>query len=151
MADTAGNTTRRTVIAAAGAAGLAPALVACGDSGDDSKKDTVHTGSGGKDTESDAGGNKDLGSAADIPVGGGKVFKDEKVVVTQPKKGEYVAFSAVCTHAGCVVNSVSGGTINCPCHGSKYDITDGSVAGGPAPKPLPKKDVRVEGGSLKLS
>jgi nitrite reductase/ring-hydroxylating ferredoxin subunit len=145
MADTAGST-RRTVIAAAGAAGLTAALVACGDSDDGSKKS-----SSGKDNGGQEGGSKDLGSAADIPEGGGKIFKDQKVVVTQPKKGEFMAFSAVCTHAGCTVGSVSGGTINCPCHGSKFHITDGSVAHGPAAKPLPKANVQVEGGTLKLT
>jgi Rieske Fe-S protein len=77
-----------------------------------------------------------LGKKDDIPVGGGKVFAGARVVVTQPSAGSFKAFTAVCTHAGCLVDSVSGGTINCPCHGSKYKIADGSVAQGPAPKAL---------------
>lgn len=80
-----------------------------------------------------------LVKAADVPVGGGTVITDKKVVVTQPKAGEFKAFSAVCTHQGCLVNSVSDGTINCPCHGSKFRITDASVAHGPAKKPLPPR------------
>src|SRR6266699_1157980 len=51
-----------------------------------------------------------LASTSDIPVGGGKILATLKIVITQPKSGEFHAFSAVCTHAGCTVGSVSGGT-----------------------------------------
>jgi Rieske Fe-S protein len=93
----------------------------------------------------------ELARTSEIPVGGGKIFKDEKVVVTQPKQGEFKAFSTICTHQGCQVTSVSGGTINCPCHGSKFNITDGSVANPPADQPLPEKQVKVSGGSIELA
>ena len=86
-----------------------------------------------------------IAATADVPVGGGVVVKADKVVVTQPKEGEFKAFSAVCTHAGCVVSKVANGTIDCPCHGSKYSVTDGSVVAGPATKPLAAKAVKVEG------
>ena len=92
-----------------------------------------------------------LGMAAEIPVGGGKAFTAAKVVVTQPTKGVYKAFSAVCTHVGCICNQVADGTINCPCHGSKFKITDGSVVAGPAPAPLAAKTVTVSNGKLLLS
>jgi Rieske Fe-S protein len=85
-----------------------------------------------------------------IPVGGGKIFPDAQTVITQPKKGEFKAFSAVCTHQGCLVESVTN-TINCPCHGSKYSITDGSVVNPPAPKPLPPKTIKVSGDSLTVT
>jgi Rieske Fe-S protein len=91
-----------------------------------------------------------LGAASAVPVGGGMVYTDAKVVVTQPTKGEYKAFSAVCTHVGCLCNQVAGGTINCPCHGSKFKITDGSVVAGPAPAPLAAKTVTVSGGKILL-
>lgn len=84
-----------------------------------------------------------LGKAADVPVGGGTVFRDQKIVVTQPTAGEFKGFSAVCTHQGCVVADVTGGTINCTCHGSKFEIVDGAVAGGPAGSPLPAEQVSV--------
>ncbi|MEJ7704052.1 MAG: Rieske (2Fe-2S) protein [Geodermatophilaceae bacterium] len=93
---------------------------------------------------------KTLGSTSDIPVGGGTVFADQEVVVTQPTAGAFRAFSAICTHRGCTVNEVVDGTINCPCHGSKYSAADGSVVTGPAQMPLPRREVTVEGGSLKL-
>ena len=91
-----------------------------------------------------------LGMASDVPVGGGMVYTAAKVVVTQPSKGEYKAFSAVCTHVGCLCNQVADGTINCPCHGSKFKITDGSVVAGPAPAPLAAKTVTVSGGKILL-
>ncbi|MFD6436214.1 Rieske (2Fe-2S) protein [Streptomyces venezuelae] len=132
---------RRTVVATIGAAGLAAALTACG-GGESSAEDG---GDGGE--RGDGGGV--LARTSDIPVGGGKIFKDAEVVVTQPTKGEFKAFSSLCTHKGCPVTSVEGGTVNCPCHGSKYDIADGSVRGGPAPKPLPAVAITVTGGSIK--
>jgi Rieske Fe-S protein len=89
-----------------------------------------------------------VGAVGDIPVGGGKVFAGQKVVVTQPSKGEYKAFSAVCTHQGCTVNEVSGGVISCPCHGSQFHVADGSVANGPATKALPEVKVSVSGGKV---
>lgn len=93
---------------------------------------------------------RDLGPVSDIPVGGGKVFPDQNVVVTQPTNGVIKAFSARCTHQGCTVDNVSNGTINCPCHGSQYKIDTGSVAGGPAPRALPPANVTVVDGIIKL-
>ena len=84
-----------------------------------------------------------LGTASAIPVGGGVAYTAARVVVTQPAKGVYKGFSAVCTHVGCICNQVADGTINCPCHGSKFKITDGSVVAGPAPSPLPSVPVTV--------
>ena len=92
-----------------------------------------------------------LGMTADIPVGGGKVFTAAKVVVTQPAKGQFKAFSAVCTHVGCLCNQVADGTVNCPCHGSKFKITDGSVTAGPAPAPLAPATITVASGKILLS
>lgn len=85
-----------------------------------------------------------------MPVGGGKVFTDRKVVVTQPTPGTFVGLSAVCRHQGCVVNKVANGTIDCPCHGSKYHL-DGTVANGPAPTALAKKAVTVTGTDIALA
>ncbi len=89
-----------------------------------------------------------LASTADIPVGGGKVLTDQKIVITQPQAGSFHAFTAICTHQGCLVNAVSGGTINCPCHGSRYSIVNGSVVGGPAPLPLAAVSIKVQGTSI---
>jgi Rieske Fe-S protein len=86
----------------------------------------------------------------DIPVGGGRVFPDRRVVVTQPTPGEFRGFGIVCTHDGCELNAVDGGTINCPCHGSRYAITDGSVVRGPARTGLRTEKVAVDGDRIVL-
>lgn len=130
--------TRRTVLLATGAVTLA---TGCSKYGDNS----------GSGSSANASGGQELAKTSEIPVGGGKIFTDEKVVVTQPKKDEFKAFSAICTHLGCTVSTVSNGTIDCPCHGSRYRIADGSVAGGPAPKPLPAEQIKVEGNSIRLA
>jgi len=89
-----------------------------------------------------------LASTADVPVGGGTIITAQRIVITQPQAGSYHAFTAICTHLGCLVNTVSGGTINCPCHGSKYSIVNGSVVNGPAPLPLAAVSIKVEGTSI---
>jgi Rieske Fe-S protein len=86
-----------------------------------------------------------------VPVGGGAIFKNEQVVVTQPAAGTFKGFSAVCTHQGCIVATVADGTINCSCHGSRFDIADGSVANGPASTPLPARSVTITGDQITLS
>ncbi len=125
--------TRRAVLGAAVAAGAAGVLGACG--GDD---DTDPSGSG-----SPAGG-RALASAADVPVGGGLIIAEEKVVVTQPTEGTFKAFSSTCTHQSCQVTGISGDRITCPCHLSSFSIVDGSPEG-LAPSPLPEVAVKVEG------
>jgi Rieske Fe-S protein len=89
-----------------------------------------------------------LAKTTDIPVGGGKVLTAQKIVITQPTAGTFHAFTAICTHQGCIVNAVSGGTINCPCHGSRYSIVNGSVVRGPAPLPLAAVSILVQGTSI---
>ncbi|WP_308404129.1 Rieske (2Fe-2S) protein [Streptomyces sp. SKN60] len=89
-----------------------------------------------------------LASTNDIPVGGGKILAEEGIVLTQPEPGQYKAFSAVCTHAGCTVATVESGTINCPCHGSKFRLADGTVAKGPATRPLAQTPIAVTGTTI---
>jgi Rieske Fe-S protein len=89
-----------------------------------------------------------LALTSDVPVGGGKILADKKIVITQPRAGSFEAFTAVCTHQGCTVSSVSGGTVNCPCHGSKFSIANGSVVAGPAPTALAPVSIKVQGTSI---
>ncbi|HEX6151614.1 Rieske (2Fe-2S) protein [Nocardioides sp.] len=136
--------------AIAGAAGLgvvAPALVACGSDGDGA----------GDGAGNGAGDGGDLTTAADVPVGGGTILPDQKVVVTQPTAGDFKAFTAVCTHQGCLVGQVTDGTIQCPCHGSQFSIEDGSNVVGPSGSEagsvsdLAAVDITVEGDAIRLS
>ncbi|MGW3560325.1 Rieske (2Fe-2S) protein [Streptomyces sp. NPDC000963] len=102
-------------------------------------------------SESPGGDGEALARTSGIPVGGGTVFPEEKVVVTQPTAGEFKAFSAVCTHQGCLVDKVADGTIDCPCHGSKFRVADGSVVTGPATRPLPAERIIVSGETITLA
>ncbi|MEU6818669.1 Rieske (2Fe-2S) protein [Streptomyces sp. NPDC046860] len=140
--------TRRTLLAT-GAATLAVCCVGCGDDGKSDPSTT--SASPSEESASSSGDGRALGSVAEIPEGGGKIFPAAKVVVTQPAKGEYKAFSAICTHQGCTLNKVADGTVDCPCHGSRFRISDGSVAHGPATEPLPAKEIQVHGNSIHLS
>jgi nitrite reductase/ring-hydroxylating ferredoxin subunit len=160
---------RRTVVTAAGAAGLAAALTACGSS-DNNSSDTTNSGSGASGSAgstgttgtsgtggssgtgaSQNGGGTALAKTADIPEGGGKIFKDHGVVVTQPTAGQFKAFSAKCTHQGCSVGSVANGVIVCPCHNSHFSVTDGSVKQGPATQPLAAEKITVSGENITLA
>jgi Rieske Fe-S protein len=138
------NASRRAVVA--GIAGM-PLLAACG-------SDEESSGSGGEgvaspDEPRPSGGG--LTTKDDIPMGSGKIFPGEKVVVTQPAADEFKAFSAVCTHQGCVVSALKGKEIQCGCHGSKFSIEDGSVINGPAKKPLEELQVTAEGDNLTVA
>jgi Rieske Fe-S protein len=99
-------------------------------------------------TSSSAAPAKPIAKASDVPVGSGVIVDD--VVVTQPSTGVFKGFSATCTHLGCTLATVADGTINCPCHGSKFNL-DGSVAEGPAARPLDAKNISVQGDSIVLS
>jgi len=89
-------------------------------------------------------------ATSDIPVGGGKIFRDAQTVVTQPSAGTFQAYSSICTHARCPVSEVTS-SINCNCHGSRFSLADGSVLAGPAEQPLPARTVTVQGDRLTVS
>jgi Rieske Fe-S protein len=130
--------------ALAGSAALAvgvPMLAACG-SGDSTAVDGgTSGGSGGTSGET-------LASVEDVPVGGCFVVSDAKVVVTQPTKGDFKAFTAVCTHQGCLVETSTEGDIPCPCHSSKFSLEDGSPVSGPATSALAVVEITVDGDSI---
>jgi Rieske Fe-S protein len=144
---------RRDAFRAAGAVSAAVAgaagLTACGgdaaQTGEGAVSDAAGAASGAASAASDAI------AAADVPVGGGIVIDAIKTVVTQPTDGDYKAFSAVCTHQGCLVNQVTGGKIICPCHGSAFDISTGEVVQGPATQPLAEKSVTVDDSGISVT
>lgn len=151
MTDPGRTTSRRAMVGGIVGLGVAtPLLAACGSSSDDAGA------SGGSGSAGSSGGGSTTSKGAiaktsDIPVGGGKIFKDEKVVLTQPTSGDFKAFSAVCTHQGCVVSEIKGDDIDCACHGSKFSIKDGSVVTGPATKSLDKFTATVKGGEITVT
>jgi Rieske Fe-S protein len=87
-------------------------------------------------------------STSQVPEGGGTIIDGKNIVITQPEAATFKAFSAVCTHEGCIVSTVADGTIDCPCHGSKFSVKNGSVVNGPATRPLPAIAIKVEGTSI---
>jgi Rieske Fe-S protein len=95
-------------------------------------------------------GQNGIAKVADIPPGGGVILPAHRLVLTQPVAGQFRAFDATCTHQGCQVSDVRGGAITCGCHGSQYSIEDGSVRGGPAPRPLAPRAIAVVGDEVVL-
>ena len=132
-------TTRRNMILGVAAAGVAgPVVAACGSSGSGG---TAKTPSGPTTIK-----------VSDIPVGGGRIYPEQLIVVTQPTAGDFKAFSAVCTHQGCTVTDVSGGFIKCPCHGSRFAISSGvPTQDSVAKSPHPEKKVAESGSTLTVS
>jgi len=147
---------RRSIVAAAGATGVAPLLAACQVYTDPAPPVEVAPGaSPGASRGASPGASpapaRPLARLDEIPVGGGKIFAAERVVLTQPEGGRVRAFSTVCTHQGCAVEEIAGGTINCPCHGSKFAVADGSVVAGPARRSLAEVPVTVENDTVRLT
>ena len=144
-------TTRRALFAGAGAVGAAAMLAACAEDVTPTTTTTSPTtGASAAAATSGAAAAGGIAKTADIPVGGGKIIAASGVVVTQPVAGTFKAFDSTCTHMRCPLASVSGGTINCDCHFSKFSITDGSVVSPPATEKLPEKKIVVDGDTIKL-
>ena len=147
---------RRTVNGLATASIALPLLAACSSddpgTASDPGGESSTTGSTPTQAESSSGGDTGgLASTSDIEVGGGTIFADDQVVVTQPAEGTFKGFSSTCTHQGCQVSSISDGAIHCPCHGSAFSIEDGSVVNGPASSPLAEVALSVDGDSITLA
>lgn len=148
-------TPRRAVLAmgSLGAIGAAAAVGGCTVYGD--QPDPPPPPPDGGDGENGGGGTPVVGTA-DVPVGGGVIDADLGVVVTQPSEGEFKGFSSTCTHQGCTVAEVTDGTINCPCHGSRFSVEDGGVVRAAAglsadqQDPLPQVEISVAGDTVLL-
>jgi len=156
-ASTEGVLSRRVVVRGAALGGLSlPLLAACGggEESGGSASDPSTSSDAGSPSASGSSGAAAAGmtvAASDVPVGGGAIFPDEKLVVTQPAKGDFKAFSAVCTHQGCAVAEVTDGEIVCNCHGSHFSIDTGEPVAGPAKAPLGGKKVTVKGGRITVT
>lgn len=141
--------TRRSALGAATVAvvgGVAGYLIARNSAAAKAKAGTTQANAYGPSTQS-AGGAL-LAPLSRIPAGGGLILSSPAVVLTRGQGDTVHAFSAVCTHQGCTVDKVSGGTIFCPCHGSTFNADTGAVTSGPAPRPLPAVAVVVRDGSV---
>jgi Rieske Fe-S protein len=143
---------RRRVTAIATAGLALPVLAACGSgdsgSGSDSSSSGSDTGAAGGDSPTPG---TVLTSTSDVEVGGAVFLDEPSVVITQPEKGEFKAFSRTCTHQQCPVTDIVDGQIHCSCHGSLFDMTTGDNVGGPAPSPLAKVSITVEGDNITLA
>jgi Rieske Fe-S protein len=148
-----GTAGRRKVLAGAGIASALAVLASCDASTTKGASEVPVPSAGPPSTAgapSSAAAGEELADASEIPVGGGKIFSKQRVVITQPVAGEFKAFSAICTHTGCVVSAVNAGVITCPCHGSLFSTSDGSVIAGPATGPLPARTITLRGDELYL-
>ena len=145
---------RRAMVLGAGGAGLAVVMTACARRHRLRRRPTGGTAPGrprrvrGPEKKKAAAG-KAL-APEDRP-GGREGLREPEGGRHPADGGEFKAFTAICTHQGCTVDEVADGTINCPCHGSKFKISDGSVAGGPASEPLEEKKIKVSDGKITLA
>ncbi|MBO0678156.1 Rieske (2Fe-2S) protein [Mycolicibacterium sp. S2-37] len=129
---------RRHVVLGAGLGLLTAALAACTTYGKPAEQSSAAPGGA-------APPDKPLTTTADVPVGSGVIVGD--TVVTQPSAGAFTGLSTTCTHAGCKVAEVVDAEIVCRCHGSRFRL-DGSVAQGPAARPLEPRPVTVRDGEV---
>lgn len=93
-----------------------------------------------------------VASVMDIALNSAKIvrFNRDPVIVVHTESGQFKAFSARCTHLGCVVQfKPDGGAPHfaCNCHGSQFDINGKNIAG-PAPRPLTPFKVNVQETSI---
>jgi cytochrome b6-f complex iron-sulfur subunit len=100
------------------------------------------------DRASAGGSNRvDVGSVNDFPVGQGKVVpvNDRPVIIVNLEQGGLRAYSAICTHLGCIVEwDDSRQFIHCPCHDGRFNALNGAIISGPQPAPLPELELAVE-------
>jgi len=145
---------RRTVLQAGGIIAVGGLVAACSSGSGDaaaSSEAAASSAPAGSAPASAASGGASVAQVSDIPVGGGVILDDPAVVITQPAEGDVKAFTAICTHQGCLVSEVVDNEIVCPCHGSRFSALDGSVVTGPATAGLSAAVVAVEGGSVILT
>jgi Rieske Fe-S protein len=160
---------RRRFIRLVTALGVGPAgasvLAACGGGSGGSGSDDGSGGSGGYGGDAggrgtnkasggsngaQASGEQAIARASEVALGSALKFRDSgnPAVLVHLQSGNFVAYSAVCTHQQCTV-AYDNGLLACPCHGSVFDPTNGAeVVNGPAQLPLPEIPVEVRGGEV---
>lgn len=150
----AAGVSRRSVLTIGAVGASAAALAACSQAS--SPDNPTVTGSAGGDNSSGTGSSasgssggsaKALAKLSDITVGSAIAATGPdgaKIIIARPTSTTVAAFSAICTHQGCVV-APSGGQLDCPCHGSVFNATTGAVVNGPANRPLPAVNVKLSG------
>ena len=132
---------RRIVFQGLGVLGVAAALAGCAGSSD----------GGDTDASAAASSGTTLATTDEVPVGGGIVLSDQGIVLTQPTSGEFKAFAAVCTHQGAALDAVGSDGIECPVHGSRFSIEDGSATHGPATQSLGEVAITVKGDEITVA
>jgi len=90
----------------------------------------------------------ELADTSAIPVAGGLLIDDKMIVITQPTKDEFKAFSSVCPHQGCTVSEFTADKIICPCHDSQFSASTGEVISGPATSGLTAVEITVSGDKI---
>lgn len=139
--------TRRGALGAGAAVAGAAALAACGSGKSNSP---LNSSSSSSSSSALAAGGQPLAKLADIAVGGAvsaSLSDGSPIIVSRPTAASAACFSAKCTHMGCTVKP-QGTLLQCPCHGSQYNLSTGAVLRGPAPSPLPRVPVHVTGGEV---
>ena len=116
------------------------------------KKDTTRTGGTG-DPQFEIIGNQVKVFLARVPqlasIPSFFLISQAQTIVLRVGENQYDAFTAICTHAGCLVDGFSGNKMTCPCHGSAFDL-NGAVATGPAALPLARFAVTLDTGLMQL-
>ena len=108
--------------------------------------------SGGATQAQKASGGSAIASQSDVAPGSAVKFQDSgnPAVLVHLDSGDFVAYSAVCTHQQCTVAyQKSSGDLACPCHGSVFDPSKkAEVTAGPAPRPLPEIPIEMKNGKI---
>lgn len=135
--------TRRGVLGAGAAVAGAAALAACGSG-------TSNSPLNSSSSSGSVAAGQPLAKLSDIAVGGAvsaSLSDGSPIIVSRPTATSAACFSAKCTHMACTVRP-QGTLLQCPCHGSQYNLSTGAVLRGPAPSPLPSVPVHVTGGEV---
>jgi arsenite oxidase small subunit len=129
----------------------ASVLAACGgDPSGQSASGSLSSNSSARSPAGKASAGQKIAQASKVPPGSAVNFEDRgnPAVLVHLQNGKFVAYSAVCTHQGCMV-AYQNGELACPCHGSVFDPSKGgTVLYGPAPTPLPQIPIKVQNGGI---